>query len=694
LATSTDTTCESTDSDRCTLRAAIQAADNAGGASTITLPAGEYKLTIKNPEASSEDEPSTGDLDINERVALTLTGAGAGSTTIDAGKVDRAFAVHFGASLSISGLTIQNGSSLFSTPPSSHSTEPGDGGAIWNAGSLTVTESELVSNSTNARGGAIYTTGDLTVTDSTFAANSADTIGGALVDEGSGLVKLVNDTIADNSSAEAAVAYATPGSMDAGAGSELLNVTIAGNSGVGIYQASLAVKIENTIVADNTGKQCEGGASSADAGGNIDSDGTCFVNGVDGDMAGIDPRLGGLADNGGPTATEPLLAGSPAIGRAIASGCPATDQRGVARLSSLCDSGAYQTIDADLALQGSGPTNARAGQQITDTFTISNSGPYAATEVTFTDSIPVGAGFTIEAIKGSQGDCPATEIFTGAGGNLIVTCQLGTLTASQTATVTISLTPSQAGALSSQASVSASSIDSDEANNSATVSTSVTGNLPVNTAPPLIAGPTSVGQTLTASTGIWTGNPTSYTYQWERCDEHAENCQPIPGATKSTYLLTSSDNDARIRVMVTATNGYGSTSATSLATEGVEGSEIQISVPRADGTTATLSVSCGDKLACSLEITLLVLFSGGHIASVGNYSAVHHAKVIDVGRAKVSIPAGDTKKVRVKLNSTGRRLLAKYHKLKVKVEIRQGGHTVRTLTITFKAKKPDKSKHH
>jgi hypothetical protein len=240
----------------------------------------------------------------------------------------------------------------------------------------------------------------------------------------------------------------------------------------------------------------------------------------------------------------------------------------------------------------------------------------------------------------------------------------------------------------------ASATGSAKASIAATVSTSVTGNLPVNTAPPRIVGPTSVEQTLTASTGVWTGNPTSYTYQWQDCNSGGEECRNIAGATKSTYVLTSSDNDARIRVTVTATNGYGSTSATSIATEGVEGSEIQISVPRADGTTATLSVSCGDKFTCSLEITLLVLLSGGHIASAGDYSAVHHAKVIDVGRAKASIPAGHTKNVRVRLNQTGRRLLAKYHKLKVKVEIRQGGHTVRTLTITFKATKPGKRKHH
>jgi hypothetical protein len=63
---------------------------------------------------------------------------------------------------------------------------------------------------------------------------------------------------------------------------------------------------------------------------------TGFVNGVNGDMVGtaanpIDPRLGPLANNGGPTQTHALLAGSPAIDHGDNTNAPATDQRGVAR---------------------------------------------------------------------------------------------------------------------------------------------------------------------------------------------------------------------------------------------------------------------------------------------------------------------------------------------------------------------------
>jgi hypothetical protein len=54
---------------------------------------------------------------------------------------------------------------------------------------------------------------------------------------------------------------------------------------------------------------------------------------------GLDP----LADNGGPTLTHALLAGSPAIDAADAAVCPATDQRGVARpQGSACDVGSFE----------------------------------------------------------------------------------------------------------------------------------------------------------------------------------------------------------------------------------------------------------------------------------------------------------------------------------------------------------------
>jgi hypothetical protein len=81
--------------------------------------------------------------------------------------------------------------------------------------------------------------------------------------------------------------------------------------------------------------------------------------------------------------------------------------------------------------------------------------------------------------------------------------------------------------------------------------------LPVNTAVPAISGTAQVGDTLTASTGTWTGSPTSYAYQWNA------NGTAISGATSSTYKLIASEVGESITVSVTATNPSGSTKATS-----------------------------------------------------------------------------------------------------------------------------------
>ena len=61
-----------------------------------------------------------------------------------------------------------------------------------------------------------------------------------------------------------------------------------------------------------------------------------------GDLQSIDPVLGALADNGGPTLTHGLLPGSPAINAGDDADCPATDQRGAARPTAACDIGAYE----------------------------------------------------------------------------------------------------------------------------------------------------------------------------------------------------------------------------------------------------------------------------------------------------------------------------------------------------------------
>jgi len=89
---------------------------------------------------------------------------------------------------------------------------------------------------------------------------------------------------------------------------------------------------------------------------------------------------------------------------------------------------------------------------------------------------------------------------------------------------------------------------------------------PQNTLLPTITGQTSVGATLTAHNGTWTNSPTSYSYQWRRCDAAGGNCQDITGQTAATYVYQAADVHVRLRVVVTATNVDGSTSATSMAT--------------------------------------------------------------------------------------------------------------------------------
>jgi hypothetical protein len=94
---------------------------------------------------------------------------------------------------------------------------------------------------------------------------------------------------------------------------------------------------------------------------------------------------------------------------------------------------------------------------------------------------------------------------------------------------------------------------------------------PPNTQLPTISGQAAVDQTLTATTGTWTGTGITYTYAWTRCDTAGANCAPISGATATTYKLVDADAGHTIRVQVTAKDATGQNSVSSAQTAVVTG---------------------------------------------------------------------------------------------------------------------------
>ena len=91
------------------------------------------------------------------------------------------------------------------------------------------------------------------------------------------------------------------------------------------------------------------------------------------------------------------------------------------------------------------------------------------------------------------------------------------------------------------------------------------GELPSNSAAPVLSGTTVVGVKMGVSNGTWGNSPVAYSYQWKDCNSSGLECTPILGATNANYTLQSSDVGHKIVAQVRATNGGGTVAVVSVA---------------------------------------------------------------------------------------------------------------------------------
>lgn len=354
------------------LRAAIMEANALAGADTIILPAGNYALTAAG---AGEDFAASGDLDIRDDV--TIIGAGAGTTTIDAsGLGERIIQVFSGVNFNLSGVTLTGGSVTgsedggairsvgtvtISDAVITGNSSQDDGGAINNSGVMTISRSTLSNNTAGSSGGAIRNSGTLTIASSTIGGvfdpaadpvvdlrNVAGQEGGGLINVGLGIATITDSTFSGNvANVDIFGSGGRGGAISNRATLVVRNATITENSadveGGGIF-STVAADLQNTIVAGNsaTASDPDVNGSFVSSGNNIIGDVgtvTAFVNGTNNDQVGnsaspVDPLLGALADNGGPTLTHALLQGSSAIDAGDNTGLLSsdTDQRGSTRI--------------------------------------------------------------------------------------------------------------------------------------------------------------------------------------------------------------------------------------------------------------------------------------------------------------------------------------------------------------------------
>jgi hypothetical protein len=356
----------------CSLREAVIAANEHAGPHTLELGRGHYRLEI--PEDAS-DPLRSGDL--NLITDTVVRGEGPRKTSVDGQGLTRVFGLLSGFQ-TLHGLTVERGAGVAQgagilTGNENTSLENvvvkfnaaiSDGGAVYSAArELTIVHSAITKNAAAGRGAGLFMGANppafgaahATIRASTFSHNNAG-LGGAISLDGLNTAGSTEEPRLDvlNSTFAANGAAGSGGGISAvqGAVAAVDNSTIAyngadidnsdGGLGGGLQQSSGAdFHLDDSIIAANTVgssgmySQCSGtfpGAGNLLAPNN-DGCGATF-------LYVADAIIGGLADNGGPTRTIAVLAGSRAIG--LSQSCPKRDQRGVRRPLTECDAGAFE----------------------------------------------------------------------------------------------------------------------------------------------------------------------------------------------------------------------------------------------------------------------------------------------------------------------------------------------------------------
>jgi hypothetical protein len=209
---------------------------------------------------------------------------------------------------------------------------------------MTITDSTLDGNRAGANGGALDVNQQITVTDSTLAGNEA----GGKVFKGMGAAAELDGgatlIVSDSTIAGSTTQPAGRGSIDNFGGSLTLSfATLSGSQGLltgGGFDSATGTILAGTGATPN----CTVSLSET-AGYNLSTDSSCGLSKKT-DLAGVNPMLKPLADNGGPTMTQALPRSSPAVnagGLPASSSCPAADQRGESRpFGPACDIGAFE----------------------------------------------------------------------------------------------------------------------------------------------------------------------------------------------------------------------------------------------------------------------------------------------------------------------------------------------------------------